>query len=55
MAPDVRDVAEVPQELAQDGLRLPAVGTLEVAVLDDRDGGVRRPAEVVSLRIDRLR
>ena len=33
--PDVADVAEVAQQLAHDRLGLPAVGTLEVAVLDD--------------------
>ena len=50
--PDVADVAEVAQELADDRLRLAAVGALEVAVLDDRDRRVERPADVVALRID---
>ena len=47
--PDVADVAEVAQELAHDRLGLPAVRALEVAVLDDRDGRVERPADVVAL------
>ena len=50
--PDVADVAEVAKELADDRLRLPAVGALEVAVLDERDRRVERPANVVALRID---
>ena len=50
--PDVADVAEVAQELADDRLRLPAVGALEVAVLDDRDRRLERPADVVALGID---
>ena len=50
--PDVADVAEVAEELADDRLRLPAVGTLEVAVLDKRDRRLERPANVVALRID---
>ena len=50
--PDVADVAEVAQQLADDRLRLPAVRALEVAVLDHRDGRVERPADVVALRVD---
>ena len=50
--PDVADVGEVAEQLAHDRLRLPAVGTLEVAVLDDRDRCVDRPADVVALRVD---
>ena len=50
--PDVADVAEVAQQLAHDRLRLPAVRALEVAVLDDRDRRVERPANVVALRVD---
>ena len=51
--PDVSDIAEVGQQLPDDRLRLPAVGALEVAVLDDRHRRVDRPADVVALRIDR--
>ena len=50
--PDVADVAEVAQQLADDRLGLPAVGALEVAVLDDRDGRLERPANVVALGVD---
>ena len=50
--PDVADVAELAQELADDRLRLPAVGALEVAVLDDRDRRLDRAANVVALRVD---
>ena len=52
VSPDVADVAEVTQELAQDRFRPPAVGTLEVAVLDHRDRSVEWPADVIALRID---
>jgi hypothetical protein len=50
--PDVADVAEIAPELAKDRLGHPTVRTLEVAVLDDRDGGFGRPADVVALGID---
>ena len=50
--PDVADVAEVAQQLADDRLGLPAVGAFEVAVLDDGHRRVDRPADVVALRID---
>ena len=40
--PDVADVAEVAEELADDRLGLPAVRALEVAVLDERDRRVDR-------------
>ena len=50
--PDVADVAEVTQELTHDRFRLSAVGALEVAVLEDGDRGVDRPANVVALRVD---
>ena len=52
VAPDVAEVAEVGQELADHGLGLAAVRALEVAVLDDRDRGVERAAGVVALGID---
>ena len=52
MAPDVADVAELAQKLAHDRLGPTAVGALEVAVLDDCDDAVHRPANVVALRID---
>ncbi len=50
--PDVADVAELAEELADDRFGLPAVGALEVAVLDDRDRRVDRPANVVALGVD---
>ena len=50
--PDVADVAEVAQQLADDRLGLAAVRALEVAVLDDGDRRVGRPADVVALGID---
>ena len=50
--PDVADVTEVAEELADDRFRLTAVGTLEVAVLDKRDGRLERPAKMVPFRID---
>ena len=54
--PHVADVvAEVGEELANDGLGLPAVGALEVAVLDQGHERVARPAHVVALGIDRHR
>ena len=53
VAPDVVDVAEVGQQLAHDRLGPAAVRALEVAVLDHRDRGVGRPAEVVAVGIDR--
>ena len=42
------------QQLAQHRLRLAAVRTLEVAVLEHGHGRVDRPADVVALGIDRL-
>ena len=53
--PDVADVAEVGEQLAHDRLGLPAVGALEVAVLDHGDRGVGRAADVVAVRVDRRR
>jgi hypothetical protein len=50
--PNVRDVAELAEELTDDRLRLAAVGALEIAVLDDRDRRLDRSAHVVALRID---
>ena len=50
--PDVADVAEVAQQLAHDRLGPAAVGTLEVAVLDDGDRRFDRAADVVALRVD---
>ena len=50
--PDVPHVGEVGEELADDRLGLPAVRALEVAVLDDGDGRVDRPANVIPLRVD---
>ncbi len=50
--PDVADIAELAEELTDDRLRLPAVGALEVSVLDDRHRCVDRSADVVPLRVD---
>ena len=38
VAPDVADVAHLAQELSDERLGLATIGTLEVAILDDRDG-----------------
>ena len=55
MAPHVADVvAERRQQLADDPLGLPAVGALEVAVLDERDRRVVGTADVVALGVDVL-
>jgi len=54
MAPDVAQVAEVPEQLADDRLGLAAVRALEVAVLDQGDGRLRRAAQVVALGVDRI-
>ena len=53
MAPDVADVAEVGEQLADDRLGPAAVGALEVAVLDQRDRRLGRAADVVALGVDR--
>ena len=45
-------VAEARPQLIHDRVRLAAVGTLEVAVLDQGDGRVVGSAHVVALRID---
>ncbi|GAA3712669.1 hypothetical protein GCM10023082_08040 [Streptomyces tremellae] len=51
--PHVADVvAEVGEQGADGGLRAPAVGAFEVAVLDDGDGGVVRPAHLVASGVD---
>jgi hypothetical protein len=50
--PDVAHVTEITEELADDRLRLPAVGAFEIAVLDDRDRRLDRSANVVALRVD---
>src|ERR687891_2009738 len=52
MPPDVGDVAELAEELADDWLCLATVFAFEVAVLDDGDRRVDRPAHVVALRVD---
>src|SRR6266487_1158086 len=52
VSPDVADIAEIADELADDRFRLSAVGAFEVAVLDNRDRRVERPANVVPLRVD---
>ena len=45
-------VAERAHQLADDRLGLAAVGALEVAVLDERDRGVERAADVVEVGVD---
>src|SRR5213076_488775 len=52
MPPDVPHVAELPQELADDGLGPAAVWTLEVAVLDQRDECLPRASEMIALWFD---
>ena len=52
--PHVVHVPELCEERAHRGLGLAAVGALEVAVLHDGDGRLRRPADVVALRVDRF-
>ena len=52
VAPDVAEVAEVREQLADDRLGLPAERALEVAVLDERDRGVLGAADVVALGVD---
>ena len=52
VAPDILQIAGVGEQLADDGLGLAAEGTLEVAVLDDRDRSVVGAAGVVALGID---
>ena len=42
-------VAEALEQLVHDGVGLAAVRALEIAVLDERDGGVRATAHVVAL------
>src|SRR5205823_12306079 len=49
MTPRVAQVvAEVGEQLTYDRLGAPTVWTLEVAVLEQRDGRVQRPADVVA-------
>ena len=50
--PHVAHVGEVAQQLADLGFRAPAERALEVAVLDDGDRRIERPADVVTGRID---
>ena len=51
--PDIADVAAVGgEQLADDLLGLAAVRALEVPVLEERHGGVRRSPDVVACRID---
>jgi hypothetical protein len=52
MPPDVADVAEFAQELADDRFRHSAVGAFKVAVLDDCHRCDDRAAHVVALRVD---
>jgi ssRNA-specific RNase YbeY (16S rRNA maturation enzyme) len=52
VSPDVADIAKVAEELADDRLRLTAVGAFEIAVLDNRDRRVDRSTNVVALGVD---
>ena len=51
MPPDVADVAEVAQQLADDRLGPAAVRALEVAVLDQRHRRVRGSTDMVAGRV----
>ena len=53
VTPDVADVAEVGEQLAQDRLGPAAVRALEVPVLDDRHRRLDRPANVIAIGVDR--
>ena len=54
MAPHVADVAEVAEQLADDGLGLATVRALEIAVLDEGDRcRFAGAADVVAGRVDR--
>ena len=55
VAPDVAQLAEVRQQLADHRLGLAAVRALEVAVLEQRHRGVLGPADVVALGVDGYR
>ena len=50
--PDVAEVAELGEQLADDRLGLPAERALEVAVLDERHRGLLGAADVVALGVD---
>ena len=52
VAPDVADVGEIAEQLAHDRLGAPAVGTLEVPVLDDGHRPIAGAADVIALGID---
>jgi hypothetical protein len=52
MPPHIAELAEVRQQFADDRLRLTAVRTFEVAVLDERDGSVGGTPYMVALDVD---
>src|SRR5690349_2123847 len=54
MPPYVSKVGEIGEQLPDDRPGLPAVWTLEIAVLDQRHGGISRASNVVSLGVDRV-
>jgi hypothetical protein len=53
VTPDVADVAEAGEQLPDGGLGPAAVRALEVAVLDDGDRRLHRPADVVAVGVYR--
>ena len=55
MPPDVGDLAVLAQQFAQHRLRLAAVRTLEIAVLEYGDRRVEPAADVIALGVDRIR
>ena len=55
MPPDVGDLAVLAQQFAQHRLRLAAVRTLEIAILEHGDRRVEPAADVVALGVDRIR
>ena len=52
MAPHVAKITEIGQQFPNDCFCPPTVRALEVAVLDEGHRGVRRPANVIVVRID---
>ena len=52
MPPDVTQLTEVAQQLADHRLGLTAVWALQIAVLKQGHRGLRRPADVVTFGVD---
>ena len=52
MTPDVADVGEVAEQLANDRLGPPAIGALEVAVLDHGHRCMAGAPDVIAVRVD---